>query len=126
MTYHIVDMWRKDRMQFVEDVEVGGICLFILIAYHEVHLLQLVVELNAFHCDMAALTLPQDIVNQCQFPGLRQRSTSAGFSLTYLSYIFTIWALLGLPVKRMPIIPRPSLRFWMISTFRTWENGIPK
>ena len=40
---------------------------FILIAHNEVHLLQLVEEPNAFHCDMSAPTLLQDIVHQSKF-----------------------------------------------------------
>ena len=53
-------------MQFVDEIDVGGVCIFILIAHNEVHLLQLVEKLNALHGDMSTFALLQDIVHQCQ------------------------------------------------------------
>ena len=67
-------------MQFVDEIDVGGVCIFILIAHNEVHLLQLVEEPNTFHCDMTAPTLLQDIVHQNKF--LRPEAAQ------YISWIF--------------------------------------
>ena len=54
-------------MKFVDEIDFGGVSLFVLTAHHEVHLLQLVEESNALLCDMSAFALLQDIVHQCQF-----------------------------------------------------------
>ncbi len=50
-------MWCKDSMKFVDEIDFGGVSLFVLTAHHEVHLLQLVEEPNALLCDMSAFAL---------------------------------------------------------------------
>lgn len=48
-------------MKFVDEIDFGGVSLFVLTAHHEVHLLQLVEESNALLCDMSAFALLQDM-----------------------------------------------------------------
>ena len=60
-------MWRKECMQFIEEIDICSISLFILMTYNQVHLLQLVVEFNALHSDIPSPALLKDLIHQGKF-----------------------------------------------------------
>jgi len=53
-------------MEFVYEIEVGCILLLIFSADHEVHLLQLVIDLCTLHRKIPSPTLLQDVVQRLQ------------------------------------------------------------
>jgi len=107
MCHHFVDMGCKEVMEFVDDIEVSCILLLVLSADHEVHLLQLVIDLCTLHRKMPSPSLLQDVAHQLQVLWPQTAQHIDRITLDILIVCLNDPSLIGLAREAHPHHPEP-------------------
>ena len=105
--HHLVDMRCKEVVEFINEIEVGCVLIFVLVSNHEVHLLQLVVELSTLHRNMTTLTLLQELVHQIQILRPQAAQYISRTCLDILIVCLHDASLIGLAREAHPHHPKP-------------------